>query len=108
MGADKAERRKPSTGRSLFSKQEESNGSSFDWGSCDSGRLLGLIEFVTGRGGAIRFGYSRDGKAGSLGIYFGDSRDTLWLRPSEDPEVTFRRIEEVLGEYKNTGGKAPE
>lgn len=107
MGQDKNERRKVSTTKSIF-KPNGSAGDGFDWGSVDGDRLRKLIGLVAGRGGAIRFGYSRDGQAGSIGIYYGDSRDTLWIRPNEDIDATFERIEATFESFPYTGGKSPE
>lgn len=80
---------------------------SFDWGSIDPTRILGLIQLVTGRGGAIRFGYTRDGAAGSIGVYYGDDRDTLYFRPTGDPEENFGLIERTFESLPFSSGKAP-
>jgi hypothetical protein len=108
MGRDKNEVRKYTKPKSLFDEPVTGNGEPYDWGSEDPGRLLRLIEMVTGRGGAIRFGYSRDGHAGSIGIYYGEARDTLWIRPSGNSEDTFARIEEKFAALPNTHGVSPE
>lgn len=55
-----------------------------DWSSADSKTLLDLIAAVTGRGGAVRFGYTRDGGAYSLGLYYGTESTTEYCRPGED------------------------
>lgn len=107
MGQDKNERRKMATTKSLFNGTAGA-GDGFDWGGVDCDRLRRIIALVAGRGGAIRFGYSRDGQAGSVGIYYSDNRDTLWCRPSEDVEDTFKRIESIFEGLPYTGGKAPE
>lgn len=44
-----------------------------DWGSANAELLQRVIEVATAGGGAIRFGYSRDGGAYSVGIY-GDGK----------------------------------
>lgn len=107
MGRDKNEIRKLETRKSIFNG-ETPPGDGFDWGSVDCERLRQIIGLVTSRGGAIRFGYSRDGQAGSIGIYYGDARDTIWHRPSENIEVAFQRIESTFNEFKYTGGKSPD
>lgn len=44
-----------------------------DWHGIDGDLLRTLIATVTSHGGAIRFGYSRDGGAYSVGVY-GDGK----------------------------------
>lgn len=107
MGRDKNERHSQ-TGKSLFgAKAKPDSGIGFDWGTTDAERLQRLIGLITGRGGAVRFGYSRDGGAGSIGVYYGDSRDTLYIRPSDDLEDTLALIERTFEALPYTGGKAP-
>lgn len=111
MGTDKRERQtKPSRTKSLFTTSTDDNGNqeSFDWGGVDCARLVEIIQLVTGRGGAIRFGYSRDGHAGSVGVYYGEQRDTLYIRPAGDVEETFGKIEDVFRKFPFTGGKSPD
>lgn len=108
MGADKNERRKTVRAKSLFSTNTSNDGVGFDWSEQDEHRLHRLIVLVTSRGGAIRFGYSRDGQAGSIGIYYGESRDTLWLRPNGDDQAVYERVESTFNELTNTNGRSPE
>lgn len=107
MGRDKHEDPKFNRGKSLFSDGTSDDASKWDWGGEDADVLRKLIELVTGRGGAIRFGYSRDGSAGSLGIYYGDSRDTLWIRPGDSSGEIYQRIAAIFEKLPVTGGKAP-
>ena len=93
---------------SLFGAgRAESQAKRFQWGAESAGDILALIECVTERGGAIRFGYSRDGHAGSIGIYYGDSRDTLWVNPEEGSAIIFEKIHRVMGQFDECDGKAP-
>lgn len=109
MGRDKAERSKPGQPkRGFLSGQMDTGSTSFDWGSVNGGRLSEIVQLVTARGGAIRLGYSRDGNAGSVGVYYGDERDTLYIRPNGDVEETFRIIQEYFEGKPPTGGKSPE
>lgn len=55
-----------------------------DWATADPALLLGAIATLANRGGAIRFGYSRDGGAYSIGIYLANDKFTEYVRPSED------------------------
>lgn len=104
---------KPKNGTTLitgFLREQSlhSDERSFDWESIDAERLRELIGMVTNRGGAIRFGYSRDGNAGSIGIYYGSGRDTLYIRPGDNGEDAFQLIEGYFAEKPVTGGKSPE
>lgn len=75
----------------------------FDWATIDSARIAELVCIVTGRGGAIRFGYTRDGGAGSIGLYYGDQRDTLYIRPSQDAEEVMGLIERTFENLPKIG-----
>lgn len=108
MGTDKNERSKKSSKKGMLSGQVDSGGVAFSWDEVPGGELQELIELVTSRGGAIRFGYSRDGNAGSVGVYYGDERDTLYIRPSEDYHNSFARIQEYFQARPNTKGASPD
>lgn len=98
---------KPVT-RSLFDHGKMDTGSSkFDWNDIDRERLWRLIDCVTNAGGAVRIGYSRDGAAGSLGIYYGDARDTVYIRPSDDPWEILGTVERWCETLPNNDGKSP-
>lgn len=49
-------------------------------------------------GGAVRFGYTRDGSAYSIGIYVGDDRETFYARPYDDLDSLLTQIAEGLEE----------
>lgn len=55
-----------------------------DWQTADAETLLRAIAVVAYRGGALRFGYTRDGGAYAIGIYLGGDHFTEYIRPSED------------------------
>jgi hypothetical protein len=46
--------------------------------------LFDLILTATSKGGAIRLGYTRDGGAYAIGLYYGDDYSTQYIRPGED------------------------
>lgn len=82
-------RKKDENGKGVFGNRPKfgDNGSSVcDWMSADTGTITKLIDTITSRGGAIRFGYTRDGGAYALGLYYGDEYTTEYCRPSEDLE----------------------
>lgn len=55
-----------------------------DWQSANAEVLLHAIAVVAYKGGALRFGYTRDGGAYAIGIYLGGDHFTEYIRPSED------------------------
>ena len=55
-----------------------------DWANASSTAVGRLVECVTSKGGAVRFGLSRDGGAYSVGFYYGEDRTTEYCKPTED------------------------
>lgn len=77
----------------------DEEGSQADWGTVEPKVVMALISAVALRGGATRFGYTRDGGAYSLGIYMDDDRETWYFRPYENLAQVLgdlvERIEEI-------------
>ena len=49
-------------------------------------------------GGAIRFGYTRDGGAYAVGLYYGGETCTEYIRPGEDVEqALIESVECMIG-----------
>lgn len=95
--------------KSLFGTGKDArSGKRFDWASESAESILALIDLVTSRGGAIRFGYSRDGYAGSIGVYLGDSRDTLWINPDEGSDLVIEKISRLFAEMADRQGVSPQ
>lgn len=80
--------------REKFSPNQ--NGAIADWATCDAPLLLEAIAAVAYRGGALRFGYSRDGGAYAIGVYLSDDRFTVYVRPSEDIDEYLRTLIESV------------
>jgi len=57
-----------------------------DWGSVDAGIIQRAIATVAKAGGALRFGYTRDGGAYALGVLGDGDPYTEYLRPGDDVE----------------------
>lgn len=96
--------------KSVFGNAPRHNGANdggADWGGATSDTLYRLIDTVTSRGGAVRFGYTRDGGAYALGFYYGSEATTEYCRPSEDLEDFLVRWIEFYSELPATGGKSP-
>ena len=58
--------------------------SAADWGAADGDTLIRAVEAAAIVGGALRFGYSRDGGAYAIGIYGDGEPYTEFIRPAED------------------------
>lgn len=67
-------------------KSRESSAGGADWGNINPQLLAAVIAAVTVGGGAIRFGYTRDGGAYSVGLYGSGEPSTDYIRPNEDIE----------------------
>lgn len=79
-----------------------------DWGSVPTDLVCELIGTVTSRGGAVRFGYTRDGGAYSLGVYYGTGHRTFYCRGGEDVIDFLKQWVEFYAALPNTRGKSPE
>lgn len=79
------------------------NGGGADYSGCDARRVLAAVGAICKAGGAVRFGYTRDGGAYAVGVYGdGDKPYTDYLRPGES-------LEDYLDDLANTlGGTAAE
>lgn len=69
-----------------------------DWMSVDAEIIQRAIAAAGYKGGALRFGYTSDGGAYSIGVYDGDQKYTSYVRPGEVVEDTLRRIIDYFGE----------
>lgn len=67
-----------------------------DWGGCDPERLSSVVVKITGLGGAITFGLSRDGGAHSLTLMLDGSRETLWFNGGADLDDELKSVAEKL------------
>lgn len=84
-----------------------------DWASADASILSRAICAAAITGGALRFGYSRDGGAYAVGIYGDGEPYTEFLKPGEDLDQMLVDIEnlfiEIHDEQMSTrrGAKKP-
>lgn len=95
MGATK---RKMEETRERRFKRGRNNGSGgvADYGTIDAALLRSAIESVALSGGALRFGYTRDGGAYAVGIYGDGDPYTEYVRPSEDFNEF---LQEIIGSF---------
>lgn len=88
-------------------RTSEGGTSSADWAIASPGLLVKLIDTVTSRGGAVRFGYTRDGGAYALGLYYGGESTSEYCRPSESLDGFLQKWIDFYSELPMTGGKSP-
>lgn len=85
MGKSKIPHTTEAIARGLVAPRYKSQGSQgADWRSVDAAVIHGLVVAAADAGGAVRFGFTRNGGAYAIGVYgFGDGF-TEYLRPSDD------------------------
>ena len=72
--------------------------STADYDRADAELLRAAISAAAGTGGALRFGYSRDGGAYAVGIYGDGEPYTEFVRPSEDFSGFLRDVESLFND----------
>ena len=77
-----ANSRKSETGAKRRRRQQDD--AVADWGNAEPKLLASVIAGVTANGGAVRFGYSRDGGAYALGIYGDGDPFTEYFPATQD------------------------
>lgn len=75
-----------------------------DWSEADAGKLVAAISAAAVTGGALRFGYTRDGNAYAIGIYGDGEPYTLFVRPSEDIDGALDSIRAGFEDLRFRGG----
>lgn len=65
-----------------------------DWGTADAELLRWAIATVAFKGGALRFGYTRDGGAYAVGILGDGEPYTEYIKPSDDISEYLRGLGE--------------
>jgi hypothetical protein len=83
-------------------------GGTADWAEVNPALLARLIVAVTSRGGAVRFGYTRDGGAYSIGLYYGAENNTQYVRPGQDLEGEIERYVQTYEDIPSSGGVSPD
>lgn len=71
-----------------------------DWTNANGSSILEFIQTVSKAGGAVRFGFTRDGGTYAVGVYFEGDRATFYCRPQDDIDDFMRgllaKLEEVF------------
>jgi len=70
-----------------------------DWTSCNARLLQDVVANASVKGGAVRFGYTRDGGAYSIGVYLRDGYFTDYIRPSEDIDIYLQTLAESFNDW---------
>lgn len=66
-----------------------------DWATQRADVILALITAVSTTGGAVRFGYTRDGGAYAVGFYGDGEPYTEYIRPNEDVDAALLAMLEL-------------
>lgn len=78
-----------------------SRGSAADWASADADLLKRAIEVASAAGGAVRFGYTRDLGAYSVGIYGDGDPYTVTRSPGENIDNTLQDIIDLFEDMRD-------
>lgn len=78
-------------------RRRRKTSSEADWGGIDETAIRRIISAITKLGGAVRFGYSRDGGAYSIGIY-GDGKPFTEFHPEDEGVVEW--LEGIAYDYE--------
>jgi len=68
-----------------------------DWTNASAEVVLRLVCLVAAEGGAVRYGYTRDGGAYSIGIYLGADSKTYYCNEKEGIN---EKLEELAGYFE--------
>jgi len=89
-----SKKRDPAASRRTFKATQEAEGA--DWTNAEAAVVVEAIATVGYRGGALRFGYTSDGGAYSIGIYGDGDPYTHYVRPGEDITQVLRELIEYF------------
>lgn len=67
-----------------------------DWATCDAKRLQDVVVGITGLGGAVTFGLSRDLGAHSMTLMLDGSRQTLWFNGGADLDAELATVLDTM------------
>jgi len=67
-----------------------------DWANASADLTLQLVCRVAAQGGAVRYGYTRDGGAYSIGLYLGEGSKTYYCNEKEGIDETLRELLEYF------------
>jgi len=73
-------------------RQSRGSGVAADWATVDGEKLRRAIAIVGRSGGALRFGYTRDGGSYAIGVLGDGDPYTEYLRPTDDIDAYLEGI----------------
>jgi len=73
-------------------------GDSISWALYNPDKIVGLISVVVKRGGAVRYGTTRDGDGYSIGVYLGENSKTYYANSSEELDDLMEYLHAYLSE----------
>jgi len=76
--------------------QGRSGSGSGDWGACDPARLQAVVVLITGLGGAVTLGLSKNQGAHSLTLLLDGERQTLWFNGDADLNACLDEVTATL------------
>jgi len=87
--------------RERRASRSQSNTGQPDYAKATPGWILAVIVEVTRQGGAVRFGYSRDGGIYVIGVYLAGEMENIYIKESEGLDT---KLEEL---YNDLTGSPP-
>lgn len=82
--------------RKSLPKTTRSGSGVADWINADATLIHRLVCRVGSEGGAVRFGYTRDGGAYSIGIYLGDDSKTYYCNEEQGINEQLNELSEYF------------
>jgi len=79
-------------------------GEQADWGAVDGAAIHAAVVAATNCGWAVRFGYTRDGGAYTLGVLGDGEPYTEYVRPTEDIHLALTALTEYCQRQGGRGG----
>lgn len=76
-------RKQAAAARKALPPSSGKGGGVADWANADPALVLSLVCSVAVESGAVRYGYTRDGGAYSIGIYLGSDSKTYYCNEKE-------------------------
>jgi len=90
--AAKAARGKGGNSHKPLFERASGVGGSADWTAANGTLMARAVASIGKEGGALRFGYTRDGGAYSIGVYDGDEKRTIYVSPNEDIDQVLQEL----------------
>jgi len=79
-----------------------------DYVQVDAERLRSAIAAAAGAGGALRFGYSRDGGVYAVGVLGDGDPYTLWCKDADELDITLESLREHFDDMARPSAKTAE